>query len=269
MSGRETIYIFPRLEGHGHRLRGRDRAGMAQHPNDVRTTVGALLADGWGVAAADHGYLLLRRARRQRRCHPPSTRRGRRICCRRPVTMCALRRRSLCWATRSRPETPQSGRLVTTLYLRGRASPTDLGVYIAYLDRDGVPIHDSLFYPPVATLWYPTTSWTPGRRWQLRTLPWTLGADAFTLAVGLYDCRRKWTDGPRAVADARRQTGPGRRDVGAAGRLPAHTGRSMDDAAAGRADPSQRWTPALVTPSACWAPTCRPRPRQGMRSRLR
>ncbi|MEZ4610968.1 MAG: hypothetical protein R2838_12125 [Caldilineaceae bacterium] len=134
MSGRETIYIFPRLEGHGHRLRGRDRAGMAQHPNDVRTTVGALLADGWGVAAADHGYLLLRRARRQRRCHPPSTRRGRRICCRRPVTMCALRRRSLCWATRSRPETPQSGRLVTTLYLRGRASPTDLGVYIAYLD---------------------------------------------------------------------------------------------------------------------------------------
>src|SRR5690606_35219970 len=65
VSGRETIYIFPRIED--------ERTGDAdtvlidvtgpawpQHPNDVRVTVDELLAQDFGIAAADDGYLLLR-----------------------------------------------------------------------------------------------------------------------------------------------------------------------------------------------------------------
>jgi hypothetical protein len=57
-------------------------------------------------------------------------------------------------------------------------------------------LQDSEFYPPVALLWYPTSAWTPGTPVQATTLPWTLDAERFVLAAGVYT-GDNWAEGER------------------------------------------------------------------------
>lgn len=211
VSGRETVYIFPRVEDADTVFVDVTGPAWPQHPNDVRATVDELLAAGWGVAAAEHGYLLLRKdapdgefpAAFYEAWHAPQDDATLPDHVARDDVQFAAPVTLLGHAV----ESDEHGELVTTLYLRADAPlPADLGIYIAYLDQDGAPIHDSLFYPPVATLWYPTTLWTPGTTVAVRSLPWTLDRDAFTLAVGLYDTAGNWVDGPRIpVTDAPRK----------------------------------------------------------------
>ena len=70
----------------------------------------------------------------------------------------------------------------------------DLRFYIAYLAIDGSVLHDSEFYQPVNVLWYPTSLWEPGVPVHIRTLPWTLEADQFVPVVGLYT-GENWAEG--------------------------------------------------------------------------
>lgn len=58
-------------------------------------------------------------------------------------------------------------------------------------------LHDTLFYPPVAALWYPTSMWQTGATVAVQTLPWTLNSQRFTLAVGLYTEETGWQEGKR------------------------------------------------------------------------
>jgi hypothetical protein len=53
-----------------------------------------------------------------------------------------------------------------------------------FIDSSGQLIEDPSERPLVATLWYPTTHWSPDEIVLTRTLPWELG-DEFTLAVGV------------------------------------------------------------------------------------
>ena len=61
VSGRETIYIFPRIEDADTVFVDVTGPAWPQHPSDLRNSVDELLAGDFGVAAADDGYLLLRR----------------------------------------------------------------------------------------------------------------------------------------------------------------------------------------------------------------
>jgi hypothetical protein len=85
---------------------------------------------------------------------------------------------------------------VTRLYWQAlQPLDDDLTLHVAYLDADGAPLYDTRYYPPAAALWYPTSLWEPGLPVLVQTLPWTLDADRFTLAVGVAEGDAGW-NGP-------------------------------------------------------------------------
>ena len=61
VSGRRTVYIFPRIDDADTILLDVTGSAWPEHPNDVRKSFDDLLERGFGVVAADDGYLLLRK----------------------------------------------------------------------------------------------------------------------------------------------------------------------------------------------------------------
>lgn len=204
VSGRETIYIFPRVEDADYIFL--DAAGPAWplHPNDLKRTVDELLAGAYGVAAADDGYLLLAKSA------PDDTI---------PLPFYTAWTQSPHPPTPPSPQSPNPPSLVfsDTLQLLNYAVTTDrygelvvdmtwqalkpldedLRFYLGYFDTELNPLHDSQFYQPAAVLWYPTSMWTPGAPVRVRSLPWTLEADEFALGIGVYDGDEGWNNGAR------------------------------------------------------------------------
>ena len=197
VSGRERVYIFPRVEDADTVLVDATGPAWPQHPSELRASVNRLLASGFGIAAADDGYLLLRQgvgaqtmpetfySAWQRPAYTPTTALA-------ADFGDALRLVDYAVAN------DENGELVTKLYLQAQRPITqELRIYVAYLDADGTPVYDTLYYPPTAVLWYPTTMWQPGETVEVQTLPWTLDSDRFALAVGVYAGENGWTEGGR------------------------------------------------------------------------
>ena len=186
VSGRETVYIFPRVDDADTIFLDVTGPAWPLHPADVRRAVDELLAGDFGVAAADDGYLLLRKGVAAQTM-PASFYSAWRA--RMPVGSDAiLAADGALELLDVRVATDSHGELVTQLVWRA-LKPIDrvLRFYIAYLDRTGAVIHDTEFYPPAVELWYPTSKWTPGEPVLVQTLPWALQAGAFTLAVAVED----------------------------------------------------------------------------------
>lgn len=201
VSGRETIYIFPRIEDADTILIDVTGPAWPQHPNDVRATVDGLLAGGFGVAAAEDGYLLLRRGAPAGSIPDAFYTAWRRTDARPPNTQPAIFGDGLRLLGHE-VTTDRYGELVVNLLWEASVPlGRDLRFYVAYLAPDGTLLHDSEFYPPVAVLWYPTSTWTPGVPVQLSTLPWTLEAGRFTLALGVY-AGENWAEGDRLAVNA-------------------------------------------------------------------
>ena len=199
VSGRETVYIFPRVEDADTVLLDVTGPAWPLHPSDLRAQVDTLLAQGFGIAAADDGYLLLRRGVAQQAL-PPSFFTAWQRPAAAPRADFQVRFGEGAAALTlldAQVATDRYGELVTTLTWQSAAPPADdLRFYIAYLAPDGAALHDSEFYPPTAVLWYPTSQWTARVPVAVQTLPWTLDADRFTLAVGVYAGER-WAEGAR------------------------------------------------------------------------
>jgi uncharacterized membrane protein len=196
VSNRERLYIFPRLEDADTVLVDVTGPAWPQHPSELRASVDELLARGFGVAAADDGYLLLRQGVENRTLpesfysawqRPSYTATA-------PIADFGDALRLVDYAV----TTDENGELVTKLYLQAQHPITQpLRLYVGYLDAEGDPMADTLYYPPPAVLWYPTTMWQPGATVEVQTLPWTLDADRFALAVGAYAGEKGWTEGGR------------------------------------------------------------------------
>jgi uncharacterized membrane protein len=191
VSGRRTSYIFPRVfdsEVGDADAVFVDVTGSAwpQHPNDLYATIQELMAGDYGVAAADDGYLLLRRGEMNRTI-PEEFYRPWRVLDPSPTfTQAALFGDALELLGYD-VTTDAHDELVVKLFWRARQPVAEaLNFHVAFLDPNGVLLHDSQFYPPVATLWYPTTRWQPGETILVQTLPWTLDAEQFTLALAVY-----------------------------------------------------------------------------------
>ncbi len=200
VAGRETIYIFPRIDDADTIFLDVTGPAWPQHPSDLYRDVQQLLAGKFGVAAGDDGYLLLRKdapndtipdsfynAFRQ----PLSIVRS-------PTdTNSNFGDALLLWD--HQVQVDEHGETVVRLSWKLLDQPVtrDYRIYVAFTDRDGNLLHDTLFYPPVATLWYPTSLWQPGEGVVVETLPWTLDVDQFTLLVGVYAGENGWTEGQR------------------------------------------------------------------------
>ena len=203
VSGRKTVYIFPRVDDAEMIFLDASGPSWPQHPSDLRQEVAALLAGEFGVAAADDGYLLLRRGALDK-----SLPAGFFSAWQTPQkTLADLTRTEAIFADADGAllslqgyavGTDRYGELVVTLVWEAlRPIDQDLRFYVGYQDRELQTLHDSRFYPPTAVLWYPTTLWTPGTTVLMQTLPWTLDTDEFALVVGIYTGEDGWETGNR------------------------------------------------------------------------
>ena len=200
VAGRETIYIFPRVDDADTIFVDVTGPAWPLHPSDLQRELQQLLAGDFGVTAGDDGYLLLRKDaptdlipssfysafRRS-----PST--GHTTTQKTSIfgEALVLREHQL--------HVDEHGEIVVQLFWQLLDQPvgSDYQFYVAFADRDGNLIHDTLFYPPVATLWYPTSLWQRDEVVMVETLPWQLDVDQFTLLIGLYEGDDGWHKGKR------------------------------------------------------------------------
>lgn len=207
VSGRKTLYIFPRIEDADTVFVDAAGRPWPQHPNDVFADVRTLLASGFGVDAADNGYLILRRGAPEKEfpsqfysvwtsAAPPWPGMG-------PTTPLAADFADQLRLTGYRVGVDARGEMVVELDWQAlQPLAGDLYFYIAYLDENGAALHDSRYYQPTAALWYPTSRWEPHTTVRVRSLPWTLEEDRFTLAVGLFRSPDGWDAGDRLPVTA-------------------------------------------------------------------
>ncbi len=199
VAGRETIYIFPRVDDADTILLDVTGPAWPQHPNDLYTSVQDLLHSGFGVAAADDGYLLLQKGSANSQL-PAAFYRAFRRPEHQPLVdpAPALRFADQLQLIDYRVMTDVHGELVVQLYWQAHQSLTaDYRFYLAYHDTAGNLLHDTQFYQPVATLWYPTSAWTHGETVLVQSLPWQMSADDFGLSIGIYRDEDGWSTGKR------------------------------------------------------------------------
>ncbi|MBE7552285.1 MAG: DUF2079 domain-containing protein [Anaerolineales bacterium] len=191
VSQRETLYIFDRIEDADHIVLDVTEDSWPLHPVELRQRVDQFLGNGFGVVDAFDGYLLLAKNR--------------------PGLPTTLPDAFFDFARVSHPASfqPQFPAAVTfddklkllgydlsygahedrlpviTLYWQAlKPLGENYSLWPFSLDRSGKLIEDPSERPLVATLWYPTSRWSPGEIVVTHTLPWDLG-DEFTLAVGV------------------------------------------------------------------------------------
>jgi hypothetical protein len=197
VSGRSTLYIFPRVDDADTVFLDVSGAAWPQHPSDLRRSVDELLAGGFGVAAAADGYLLLRQDA------PDQTLPAAFFTAWQPTTPVTATTAPLAtfgdelalldYAV----GVDRYGELVVTLLWQAlKPLDRDLRFQVSYLDRGLNVLHDSEFYPSTTELWYPTSLWPAGAPVQVQTLPWTLEAAQMALGVGVFD-GENWRDGER------------------------------------------------------------------------
>jgi len=219
VAGRETVYIFPRMDDADTVFLDVTGPAWPQHPGDLRRSVDDLLAQGFSVTAATDGYLLLRRDADGAPSWPDAFYAAWRVPNFAPENPHAVDFGDVLRLRDVRVQTDRYGELVVQLYWTLlQPMPRDRQFYIAYLDAAGNVLHDTEFYPPVVTLWYPTSSWAAGgpaddpaneatgdaeTAFLVQTLPWSLETDRFVLALGLHRADgRSWQTGQRVPVTA-------------------------------------------------------------------
>jgi uncharacterized membrane protein len=202
VSQRETLYIFDQIGDADHILLDITQDSWPLHPVALRQRVDEFLAADFGVVAALDGYLLLAKNR--------------------PDLPAELPDQFFDFARAPNPGafTPQfsanvtfDGKLqllgyslslgaheqflpVITLYWRALEPPAkDYALWPFFINRNGQLIEDPSKRPLIATLWYPTSRWSPDEIMMTSTLPVDLApmiGDQFTLAVGV--AQSNWAD---------------------------------------------------------------------------
>jgi uncharacterized membrane protein len=203
VSGRETVYIFDRIEDADHIVLDITEDSWPLHPVELRQRVDQFLEGGFGIVDAFDGYLLLAKNR--------------------PDLPTTLPDAFYDFARVPNPATfqPQFPAAVTfddklkllgydlslgaheeklpvmTLYWQAlQPLEQNYTLWPFFLDRNGQLIEDTRERPLVTPLWYPTSRWSPDEIILTRTLPWNLGEE-FTLAVGVGE--EAWDDASKRL----------------------------------------------------------------------
>ncbi len=183
LSQREKIYMFPRVEDAEYVIFDVTADSWPIHPYDQWRLYQSLITEeGFGVVAAEDGYVLLRRGAAGGQQLPDG------------------------FYSFARRETPEieypaliefGDRLrflgfdmeregeMTSLSLYWQALvplDRDYRIYPFFFDDGGAIIEDTSLRPMTTAIWYPTSLWKPGEIVQMQTLPWNVGSD---LHIGL------------------------------------------------------------------------------------
>jgi hypothetical protein len=191
VSQRETLYIFDRVEDADHIVLDVTEDSWPLHPVELRQRVDQFLKSGFGIVDAFDGYLLLAKNRPDlpatlpdaffdfaRLPHPPSFQPQF------PASITFEGKLKLLGYDLSYGAHEDRLPVITLYWQALEPLEQNYNLWPFYIDRSGQLVEDPSERPLVATLWYPTSRWSPGEIVVTRTLPWDLG-DEFTLAVGV------------------------------------------------------------------------------------
>ena len=208
VAGRPTVYIYPRVDEADYVLLDVTGSAWPQHPNDLKQSVDDLQRQGFGIVAADDGYLLLGRDT------------GSQTIGSQFYTAWQGRQDDSADTASDTPSgavfggvlrlddyqvrSDRNGELVVDLHWTAlEPIAENLRFYLGYFASKGQALHDNIYYQPVSVLWYPTSMWPQGQRTLVQTLPWNLDEDQVTLGIGVYAGEEGWTGGTRLpVTDA-------------------------------------------------------------------
>jgi len=185
LSEREKIYMFPRVEDAEYVFFDVTSDSWPIHPNDQWRLYKSLVDEqGFGVLAAEDGYMLLHRGLPGAdqlpdefysfaRCQNPEIRYAAAI-----DFGGELRLLGFDVAKDS------AGTSLTMYWQVLRDLDTDYRIYPFFFDKTGSIIEDTTLRPMTTALWYATSLWKPGETVWMQTLPWDVGAD-FRIGLGV------------------------------------------------------------------------------------
>ncbi len=215
VAGRPTVYIYPRVDDADYVLLDVTGPAWPQHPNDLKQSVDDLRQQGFGVTAADDGYLLLGRDTGSQTIGPQfytawqggqgDTAGNQRTAGDTPSdTPSGAEFGGVLRLDDYQVRSDRNGELVVDLnWTALEPIAENLRFYLGYFASKGQALHDNIYYQPVSVLWYPTSMWPQGQRTLVQTLPWNLDEDQVTLGIGVYAGEEGWTGGTRLpVTDA-------------------------------------------------------------------
>ena len=249
VAGRKTVYIYPRVDDADYVLLDVTGSAWPQHPNDLKQSVDELRQQGFGIAAADDGYLLLGRNTPSQAIGPEFYTAWQDSPAGADAIPSGAEFGGVLRLDDYKVRNDRNGELVVDLHWTAlEPIAEDLRFYVGYFASKGQALHDNIYYQPMSVLWYPTSMWPQGQRTFVQTLPWNLDADQFTLGVGVYAGEEGWTGG-----GAPPSYGCGRY-AGAGGRYAAAPGGLCADA--GRAVAAANGHPGHLCSTACPADRC-------------
>lgn len=200
VAGRPTVYIYPRVDDADYVLLDVTGPAWPQHPNDLKKNVDDLRQQGFGVVAADDGYLLLGKNTGSQAIGPqfytawqesPDANTG-------TGTPSGAVFGGVLRLDDYQVRTEPNGDMVVDLHWTAlEPIAEDLRFYLGYFASKGQALHDNIYYQPVSVLWYPTSMWPQGQRTFVQTLPWTLDENQVTLGLGVFTGEEGWTGGTR------------------------------------------------------------------------
>lgn len=170
LAHRPDAYRFPTVGDNAEWILVDVTTNRTQHPADLQREIRERLDDGWGIAAAQDGYLLLQRGAPTKPL---------------PAPFFSFTQPD------APPTTPLRARLGNALEVLGydmvqdfwgRVSirwhlrpltplPPFLTLEAALLGPDGLPLPDTANQPIPALVWLPLTAWQPGENYVIQTLP--------------------------------------------------------------------------------------------------
>lgn len=187
LSQRTKIYMFPKVEDADYVFFDVTVDSWPIHPNDQKRLFDTLLGEeGFGILAAEDGYILLQRGLSQAQELPEG------------------------FYDFARVKEPQieypmvvdfggllrflgfnlnQGERMTSLSLYWQAlTPLtrDYRIYPFFYDEEGRIIEDTTLRPMTTALWYPTSKWKVGQIVEMETLPWDVGDD-FNVGLGVIE----------------------------------------------------------------------------------
>lgn len=187
LSQRERIYMFPRVEDAEYVFIDVTEDSWPIHPNDQWDLYQSLVnEEGFGVVAAEDGYILLRRGHSGGSELPDSF---------------------YSFARRHDPQiehptvvefgdvlrllgfdlVQEEGETSLSLYWEALTPlDSDYRIYPFFYDEAGRIVEDTTLRPMTTAIWYPTSKWQTGETVLMQTLRWDVGGD-FNIGLGVID----------------------------------------------------------------------------------
>ena len=195
LSQRETLYIFDRVDNADHVVLDVTLDSWPLHPVELRHRVDRLVDQGFGIAAATDGYLLLAKDQPDLPTTLPDgffdfarVKNPAAFVPEYPARVIFDDKLELLGYSLHLGAHEKFLPFVTLYWRALKPLDEDYAIRPFMIDRQGNVINSPDERPVVSTLWYPTSRWQPGEIIKTSTLPFDLAptpGDAFTPAVGV------------------------------------------------------------------------------------